>query len=71
MEQVKSNQDAYSFLKEHFGISNFRLDNFNMKPFNFGNTLNFSPGETSRTIQELDKIFNPNWRDTFHHSPLE
>jgi hypothetical protein len=70
LEQVKSNQDASYFLKEHFGTRNLKLDNFNIKPSNFGNAPNFNPDGTSRVIQELDKS-NPNWRDTFINSPLE
>jgi len=70
LEQVKSNPYAYNFIKEHFGTRNLRLENLNIKPLNFGNKPKFNPGETNRTIQELDQL-NPNWRDSFINSPLE
>lgn len=59
LEQVKYNQGASNFLKEHFGTNDLKLNNFNIKPLNFGNTPNLNSGGTSKTIQELDK-FNPN-----------
>jgi hypothetical protein len=59
LEQVKSNPDAKIFLKEQFGGNNLRLDNFNLNSINFGNKPNLNSGQTSRTIQELDK-FSPN-----------
>jgi hypothetical protein len=59
LEQVKLNQGASNFLKEYFGTNNLNLGDLNFKPLNFRNTPNFNPGDTSKTIQELEK-FNPN-----------
>ena len=70
LQQIKSDPNAYNFLKEQLMGNNLRLDNFSLKPFNLRNTQNLNLGETSRTIQELDK-FNPDWRDAFINSPLE
>ena len=68
LDQVKVGQNIKIFSNEN--LNNIRLDNLNFKPLNFDNLQNSNLEETSKTIQELNKI-NPNWKNNFINSPLE
>jgi hypothetical protein len=68
LDQVKIGQNIKIFSNEN--LNNLRLDNLNFKPLNFDNLQNSNLEETSKTIQELNKI-NPNWKNSFINSPLE
>lgn len=68
LDPVKIGQNIKIFSNEN--LNNIRLDNLNFKPLNFDNLQNSNLEETSKIIQELNKI-NPNWKNYFINSPLE